>query len=315
MLCRLLQRARTVVAAEPEESFGDRFRWLLRASEDHDRQVLAERRGDRQLYSVNGQYRLRPSVVTYLDTLGTTVRSSALTDELLRGDIQENDEFYRRLHSEFWRGATQRMVTFSDNVCVAAPAEDGAFGDLLRDQIDAAARFQLNRILAGRAIRGGITFGNIYCDSNYVDGPALIRAHDLEDKLAGNPRVLVEDEAAAFIRRTWVGHKSQWPYRLVAEDSDGRIFVNYLFASQTGLRALSDGDASGRTARGSSWSPPELPNHRAVIAQMLDVMPPGGVRDKWGWVARYHNWYVNEFLDGRSDLLIEGQRPLACSLL
>ena len=92
------------------------------------------------------------------------------------------------------------MVTFSADVCVAAPVEVGDLEEILRRQVDGAASFQLARVLSGRAIRGGITIGAVYCDSNYVDGPALVRAVELEEKVAQVPRVLISGDPSALDR-------------------------------------------------------------------------------------------------------------------
>ena len=215
-------------AVTTPSGFSDQFRRILQLKKDDDLEQWRERRDDRGLYSVHGTPRLRRSVVTYLDTLGTKARSANLSDADLRGDIEDNDEYQKRLHSRFWNGATQRMVTFSDNVCVAAPIDGQDVEALIRDQVDAAASFQIARVLGGRAIRGGITIGEVYCDSNYVDGPALVEAVSLEEKVAKDPRVLIDGHAAAEIRNRWAGHAEPWPYRLVAVDDDDRLFLNYL---------------------------------------------------------------------------------------
>ena len=287
--------------------FGDQFRRILQLKKDDDLEQRSERREDRCLYSIYGTPRLRRSVVTYLDTLGTKARSANLSDTELRCDIRDNDEYQGRLHSRFWNGATQRMVTFSDNVCVAAPIDGQDVETLIRNQVDAAARFQIARVLSGRAIRGGITVGEVYCDSNYVDGPALIEAVMLEEKAATTPRVLIDGDAATEIRNRWSGHAEPWPYRLVAVDKDDRMFVNYLHASGPFVSSLSDPPANPLE--------PQVARHRAVVISELASGHPAKVRSKWQWVACYHNWFVDQFFPGRSDLRIPRYRSRGCSLL
>lgn len=280
-------------------AFGDRWRLIHDAARQEDVRRFREQRADRSLYSPSGVPRLRISVVTYLDTLGTKARSQNLSNADLRSDIDDNDEYQVKLHREFWDGATQRMVTFSDNVCVAAPVEGRDVGEIIRDQVDGAAGFQLARVLSGRALRGGITIGGIYCDSNYVDGPALIRAVELEEKFARVPRVLIEDGAATEIRSRWSGQTGLWPFKLAAVDGDGRLFVNYLHASGPHSSTLDQ----------------RVGAHAAVVRQELAAAPSPKVKGKWQWVARYHNWFVAEFLVGRSDLVVKRYSPLSCSLL
>lgn len=287
------------MAEDPTSSIGDRLRAIHEAKRVDDLQRLREQRADRSLYATHGVPRLRLSLVTYLDTLGTKTRSSSLTNVDLRSDIDENDEYQSRLHSRFWDEATQRMVTFSDNVCVAAPVEGQDVAVVLRNQIDAAAGFQFSRVLSGRAIRGGITMGEVYCDSNYVDGPALVRAVEIEETLATVPRVLVEDGAATEVRTGWSGQTDPWPFKLVALDSDGRLFVNYLHASGPHTTTLDQ----------------RVDMHASLVRQQLAAAPSPKVKGKWQWVARYHNWFVAEFLPGRSDLVVRRYSPQACSLL
>lgn len=293
-------------AVTTPSGFSDQFRRILQLKKDDDLEQWRERRDDRGLYSVHGTPRLRRSVVTYLDTLGTKARSANLSDADLRGDIEDNDEYQKRLHSRFWNGATQRMVTFSDNVCVAAPIDGQDVEALIRDQVDAAASFQIARVLGGRAIRGGITIGEVYCDSNYVDGPALVEAVSLEEKVAKDPRVLIDGHAAAEIRNRWAGHAEPWPYRLVAVDDDDRLFLNYLHASGPFVASLSD-----------PTDPMEkrVASHRSVVVSELAKDHPTKVRSKWQWVARYHNWFVEEFFPSRADLRVPRYKAQGCSLL
>lgn len=286
---------------------GDSLRTLWNMERQDDLALRAERREDRSLYSPHGIPRLRDSVVTYLDTLGTKARSSGLSNADLRSDIDDNDAYQQRLHSRFWTGSTQRMVTFSDNVCVAAPIEVGTLEEILRRQMDGAASFQLARVLSGRAIRGGITIGAVYCDSSYVDGPALIRAVELEEKVAQVPRVLIADQAATEIRQHWSGHAEPWPYRLAVVDADGSMFVNYLHASGPFVGAPAGSNVNPLAGR--------VDLHRSVVVHQLALPVPQKVRRKWEWVARYHNWFVGEFLPDRPDLRVPRFRELSCALL
>lgn len=131
----------------------------------------AHRRERRSLYSsVAGSPTLRPSVVTYLDVLGTKDRSSRLTLEQLRSDIEDIDDWQSELHSDFWDSSRQRFVSFSDNVAVAAPYEHGALNDVLQHQLDAVASFQLRKVLSGRGLRGGIVKGDVFCDGTTSTG-------------------------------------------------------------------------------------------------------------------------------------------------
>lgn len=274
---------------------------ILDAERNAEGIEVVHRRERRSLYSsAAGSPMLRPSVVAYLDVLGTKDRSSRLAVEQLRSDIEDIDDWQSGLHSEFWDASRQRFVSFSDNVAVAAPFAPGALNDVLQHQLDAVASFQLQKVLSGRGLRGGIVMGDVFCDGTYIDGPALVEGVSLEEKHADVPRVILDDALQEAVRTAWSpGEAKIWPNQLVAIDLDGRAFVNYLI------------EVKPRTESAS----PILTRHREAVEQQLATASSARTEAKWRWVAEYHNWFVQQWSPGEVDLFLDASSQRAIQLL
>jgi len=81
-------------------------------------------------------------------------------------------------------------ATFSDNVCNSFPYEPERIPPLIR----ALASIQYGLAQMGFWVRGAITVGELYHDKDVIFGPALVRAHHLESKIANGPRILIDRE-------------------------------------------------------------------------------------------------------------------------
>lgn len=81
-------------------------------------------------------------------------------------------------------------ATFSDNVCNSFPYEPERIPHLIK----ALASIQYGLAQMGFWVRGAITVGELYHDKDVVFGPALVRAHHLESKIANGPRILIDRE-------------------------------------------------------------------------------------------------------------------------
>lgn len=126
--------------------------------------------------------------------------------------------------------ASSRVVTqFSDSVVVSYKVEEaGGLAEMLYDVL----HLQLTLIQRGLLIRGAITKGALHHDKDFVFGPALNEAAELE-KVAMYPRVIVDRDLlkAAGISVASVANSSKSSDRsvgsLVAFDLDGMYYVDY----------------------------------------------------------------------------------------
>ena len=125
---------------------------------------------------------------------------------------------------------SSRVVTqFSDSVVVSyRVGETGGMADMLYDVL----HLQLELVQRGLLIRGAITQGPLHHDSDFVFGPALNEAAELE-KGAMYPRVIVDREllSAAGITTSQSVKYGKSTIReaasLVAQDLDGLFYVDY----------------------------------------------------------------------------------------
>ncbi len=93
--------------------------------------------------------------------------------------------------------AAERGTNFSDNIVLSATLDAHAISTLITSLIfllrDAAA--------LGSYVRGGICRGLLCHEVDLCFGPALIAAHDLEQKVAFYPRIVVTPEAYEAIAK------------------------------------------------------------------------------------------------------------------
>jgi hypothetical protein len=95
-------------------------------------------------------------------------------------------------HARLLRLPVQSPVnvsTFSDNVVISSVPHKDVTPYFLREM----ASLQLMTASMGFLMRGGITVGDIIHDEEVVFGSALIRAYELESKIAVYPRIVVDE--------------------------------------------------------------------------------------------------------------------------
>lgn len=268
----------------------------------------AARTASRALYSdADGQPTLKPSFVVYLDELGTSARLTGMSDDDLRADLRAYDDLRWFLHDDAngWDADTQRALYFSDNLVLVSPVTtETANRDLgLFFHIWAAAAYQVNMAIRGRLLRGGITVGDAYADNTFVTGPAHLNAVLIEEKVATNPRIVL-DEICVELAREEFNHggyadKLDSPYgTFLLRDADGRTFVNYLVAVSEDEGWDTDVTTVGLT------------KHKQQVEQALASGPVERVVAKLHWVAAYHNYVCETFYD-RPTLTIAGTTPIA----
>jgi hypothetical protein len=136
-----------------------------------------------------------------------------------------------------------------------------------------AAMHQLVLCGSGLFARGAITFGLFYADAEFVNGPALIEAYNLESGAAGGPRVVLSPEAmGALVEHVPKGDLETY----VTAGDDGVPFVDY-------LRYLSYVTFEGDEQQA-------LEQHRDHIRDNLRRFDTNvRLRQKYAWLASYHD--------------------------
>ena len=182
------------------------------------------------------------------------------------------------------------IKVFTDNIIVGYPLYkpiddygEPEFADIL----SIFSEFQVGLAMEGFFLRGGIAFGKHYMDDDIVFGDALLQAVD-QDKGGGAPRISLTPSAIEIVRHQlgFYGETSWAPqHEDLLQDADGTIFLNYLGEA---FWAYPDGGIFFELIEG----------HQSNIMKGLkDYKGNAGVRAKFEWAARYHNFICQEFAE------------------
>ena len=178
-------------------------------------------------------------IVAYVDILGYK--------DYLKKHPQSANEFLKKIKGtvEKFKEKTEQVVfghaqkieikIFSDNFIMCKKLEiledPSHESSAIIEFINELADFQL--IILGEyklLTRGAITVGELYIDSDFVFGPALIEAYELESKIAKCPRIIISDESIIEIEKLIPYHPYSTtidPDYIFPKDADGKRYLNY----------------------------------------------------------------------------------------
>lgn len=141
-----------------------------------------------------------------------------------------------------------KATMFSDSIVISQSINEVDFPLF----IELIAELQYGLFVKGILIRGGISYGKLYHDENYLFGKGLINAYLFESKYADYPRILVDTDLINEIHKidyqkfeqSWndyiiIEGKSHYLKRVdndeddysfyVNKDFDNHMFINYFF--------------------------------------------------------------------------------------
>jgi hypothetical protein len=253
-----------------------------------DRALASEQ--DIELYSrfeEDGRPRLVPSAVCEFDLLGV----SANTEQDAETSLEVTHSALSRLKSAHELPDTVITRWFSDNVVIASPQQSNKLlGDYSPTAVIlVAAGIQLELASRGLFGRGGLHYGDFYASQQFVYGPALVAAYQLESRTAVYPRTILSSSFSQRLRKDRADLDGAYPdevYRdLLAVDADEAVFISYL-ALIPDLAEPGDEEA---------W----IENHRGhIVAKQTEFENDDHVRRKYDWVASYHNRFCATFSGG-----------------
>ena len=143
-------------------------------------------------------------LVAYLDFLGASERMKKDNQELLTGITQMYNTVKNFIPEDELFFSNVKVKIFSDNILIAKKLEDyWDFVEYHSDCIYGMLRIVSMMLVTAQTslhlmMRGGITIGKLYIDSDFVWGPALVRAHYLESSVANYPRVVIDSVVRDF---------------------------------------------------------------------------------------------------------------------
>ena len=160
----------------------------------------------------------RTRFVAYLDLLGfskAVCLAASSNGELDR--VSRSVEYLRQTQEQFCatRSYGAPCVTLiSDSIVMSIEADDDPLKII--NAVGVLAREMLH---FGFVVRGGITSGALVHDNRVCYGPALIRAYELESKVANWPRIVVDGDMLSV---------ADIPATLLQIDPDGVHKLDYL---------------------------------------------------------------------------------------
>lgn len=239
---------------------------------------------------------LLESIVCFTDILGF---SNLIIN---RANQQHGDILLKNLHKilKIQYGLIREVnpyghfKTFTDNIILAYPMfQDGEAqsGSLFMSFID----YQLEMILNGYFLRGGISLGEYYGDDDFAYGPALIEAYTLESSKANYPRVILSNKIVEMVGEHInyyepLQYSPQFSH--IIKDEDGICFINYLYGLH---EKFNSEDESGENF--DSYVN-QLKKHKAIVMNKLqEFSTEPRFYAKYEWVAQYHNYYCEQYFE------------------
>lgn len=263
----------------------------------------------------------KKAIVSYIDTLGFTemIEKSRkdptevvkLRDRLaaMRQVATENSE--HRKDSGENIPVVFDSFSFSDLIVRCTEIRnDPPWFILLMAELSYLATRQSGLVAEGVLVRGGISVGDIFVDSEkrVVFGPALVTSYELERKQATYPRIVIDRELA----REAANITFLPPLRdLIRRGEDGTHFLDYLYGPLV-----------------IQWTPVMTSDrrkqlliaHRQTIETCLQEdskHKDEHLKQKHRWLALYHNDVIErmgqrlgaEIQDSRASFLIPANHP------
>lgn len=131
----------------------------------------------------------------------------------------------------------------------------------------------------GIVIRGGMSVGSATRSYRQPFGPAVVKAYEIESKVAMYPRVVVDKDVFSELSENqglWIHDREdeiEAVRGLLREGDDGQLFVDYL-----------------RVILEETEDPDDYANrHQALIAERLEqYKTKPAIRAKYEWMEHYH---------------------------
>ena len=162
----------------------------------------------------------------FRDIVNETVKNPDRRAALLRAVGFLSSELMRDKETDIGKMVTQ----FSDSVVVSYPVTEISSVFTLVNDVALAV---IELAYAGYLLRGGITVGKLIHTEEYLVGPAMIKAYEMESRKAKYPRVLIDPVVFKFARMYHAPQNSPadevgYIRSLLTKDDDGEHFFDYV---------------------------------------------------------------------------------------
>lgn len=170
-------------------------------------------------------------IVAYVDILGVASKMQQNTETQNQSLNLLHNLFTQIIElSDGERGIKKyeniKIRIFSDNIIFAHKLSDNAVKrkDEIAILLNCVSNFACSAAgdHVGWLVRGGITIGEFYINDTIIWGPALLRAYELEDKIAIYPRIVID--STIILELT----KNKKVLEFISKDFDGAHYLNYM---------------------------------------------------------------------------------------
>jgi len=238
------------------------------------------------------------SLVAFIDILGFRELITHVSDEaqgavIIDGLRSVLLQAKTKLSSKWsWEVDALDVRMFSDCIYISVPAKIencDAFFQLLE-------LVQSNFVRQRIVVRGAVAIGRHYSDNLLIFSEGLVRAYDIEQRIARFPRILVPGEFWHYVVThgydediIWFKESYVWN-----DPEDGKAIIDYLNFMPYDRR--NDPNHKGK----------DLANHKAFILESVSKNASSPeVAGKYKWMARYHDSWCRSMYPQHPELLID----------
>lgn len=201
---------------------------------------------DKKDSSAQQEYQYSDYIIAYIDILGvkerlknddgTLIKSISNAINIAKGSVEKT-------------GYSFNVKVFSDNFCIAkridadrdVPLPYQLFWTCLFVTKIQEEIFCKEKLL----LRGGITIGKLFIDDLFLIGDGLVKAYELESKIANMPRIIVDKTSYQIVSKSAHYGRRITCYKMLISDSDKKDndisqqeyrFLNYLNGGDSELK-------------------------------------------------------------------------------
>jgi hypothetical protein len=248
-------------------------------------------------------------VLAFIDILGfsNTIKKTVdngIEDEIFTRKINnliENIQWHLNYEkNHFGENIIKSKIVnqFSDSIIISylMNEESGIF-DILLDILYLCAAV----IQKGFLLRGAIVCDKLFHTENKIFGPALVKAYEMESKLAIYPRIILDDN---IIKIAELYHnrihdpemEREYVKQLILKDFDGLYFINIFDAIESELDA------------GIEEMPEYFESLKKIIVSM-DTQNNFSIKSKYLWLKEKYNIHLTKYKKNYNNTRAKNEYP------
>jgi len=232
------------------------------------------------MFNASNDY--KDQIVSFIDILG-------FSNTINR--IEDDNELHERIHWALtyiysYKRSSKTQNTVQSNLNVSVFSDSIVFTGNLDDYhaiLWSSACLHTNLLGYGILTRGGISTGSIFHSDDILYGKGLIKAHEIESKVAVYPRIVLDPSFSQSLPK-------EYRNILLSVDTDGLYYIDP-FCLDAAI-----GDADSQLADG--YDPHEI--FLVELGNKIEVEINNSInikdKAKWNWLSTRHEIAKKEYL-------------------